>query len=72
MSTAISVRVPDKLANAISKIAEETQRSQSFHIRRAIQWYVGEFADVQIALDRLRDRRDPVLSSRELRKFLGL
>jgi hypothetical protein len=27
---------------------------------------------VQIALDRLRDHKDPVISSRDLRKSLGL
>jgi RHH-type transcriptional regulator, rel operon repressor / antitoxin RelB len=33
---------------------------------------IDDFADVQIALDRLRDQKDPVLSSREMRQALGL
>lgn len=72
MGTAISVRLPDALAKEIDHIADETDRPRSFHIQKALESYIEDFADVQIALDRLRDQRDPVVSSRELRKSLGL
>ena len=72
MSTAISIRLPDVLAKEISHIAEETERSRSFHIQKALESYIEDFADVQIALDRLRDQKDRVVSSRDLRKSLGL
>jgi RHH-type transcriptional regulator, rel operon repressor / antitoxin RelB len=72
MSTAISVRLPDALARQIDHIADETERPRSFHIQKALESYIEDFADVQMALDRLRDQRDPVVSSRELRKSLGL
>ncbi len=72
MSTALSIRLPEPLAKELNQIAEETERSRSFHIQKALENYIEDFADVQIAIDRLRDPRDPVVSSRDLRKSLGL
>ena len=72
MSAALSIRLPEPLAKELNQIAEETERSRSFHVQKAIENYVEDFADVQIAIDRLRNPRDPVVSGRDLRKFLGL
>ena len=72
MSTALSVRLPKPLAEELNQIAVETERSRSFHIQKALEKYIEDFADVQIAIDRLRDPQDPVISSRDLRKSLGL
>lgn len=72
MSTAVSIRLPDGLAKELKHIADETERPRSFHIQKALESYIEDFADVQIALDRLRDQKDPVVSSRELRESLGL
>ncbi|MEI8079384.1 MAG: ribbon-helix-helix domain-containing protein [bacterium] len=72
MSTALSMRLPDGLAQELDLVAAETERSRSFHIQKALESYLADFADVQVALDRLRDPKDPVVSSRELRKSLGL
>ena len=72
MSTAISIRLPEILAKELDHIAEETERPRSFHVQKALETYIEDFADVQIALDRLRDSKDPVISGRDLRKSLGL
>jgi RHH-type rel operon transcriptional repressor/antitoxin RelB len=72
MSIAVSIRLPDIIAKELDHIAEETERSRSFHVQKALESYIDDFADVQIALDRLRDQKDPVVSSREMRKSLGL
>ncbi len=72
MSAALSIRLPEPLAKELAQIAEETERSRSFHIQKALENYFEDFADIQIAIDRLRDPRDPVVSSRDLRKSLGL
>jgi RHH-type rel operon transcriptional repressor/antitoxin RelB len=72
MSTAVSIRLPETLAKELDHIAEETERSRSFHVQKALETYIEDFADVQIALDRLRDSKDPVISGRDLRKSLGL
>lgn len=72
MSTAVSIRLPESLARELDHIAKETERPRSFHVQKALESYVEDFADVQIALDRLRDQKDPVISSRDMRKSLGL
>ena len=72
MSTAVSIRLPNMIAKELNHIAEETERPRSFHVQKALESYIEDFADVQIALDRLRDQKDPVVSSREMRKSLDL
>jgi RHH-type rel operon transcriptional repressor/antitoxin RelB len=72
MTTAISVRLPKGLADQLDSIARETERPRSFIIQKALESYIQDFADLQIALDRLHDKTDPIISGKELRKSLGL
>ncbi|MBW2107353.1 MAG: ribbon-helix-helix protein, CopG family [Deltaproteobacteria bacterium] len=72
MSTAISVRIRDDLAAQLAEIAKETERPKSFHIQKAIEAYLSEQADLQIALDRLHDSSDPIVSLDKMRKHLDL
>jgi RHH-type transcriptional regulator, rel operon repressor / antitoxin RelB len=72
MNTAISVRLPKDLASQLDSIAKETERPRSFIIQKALESYIEDFADLPIALDRLHDKRDAVVSAKELRKSLGL
>ena len=72
MSTAISVRVPDNLASKLEEISKETERPKSFHVQKALESYLNEIADLQVALDRLHDTSDPVISIDEMRSELGL
>ncbi len=72
MSTAISVRLPDRVAKELGRVAKETERSRSFVVQKAVETYLDDFADLQVALDRLRDNSDPVISGKDMRKSLGL
>lgn len=72
MSTAISVRLPEVIAKKLAHVALETERTRSFVVQKAIETYLDDFADLQIALDRLRDNSDPVISSSDMRNSLGL
>ena len=72
MTTAISIRLPKLLADQIDSIAKETERPRSFIIQKALESYMEDYADLQVALDRLHDKADPVISGKELRKSLGL
>ena len=72
MSTAISVRLPKDLAKRLDGIAKETERPRSFIIQKALESYIEDVADLQIALDRLHDTSDPLISAKEMRKSLGL
>ncbi len=72
MSKAISIRMPDELAAKLAEIAQETERSKSFHVQKALEAYLAEVADLQVALDRLHDTSDPVVTVDDIRKALEL
>jgi RHH-type rel operon transcriptional repressor/antitoxin RelB len=72
MSTAVSIRLPDNLAKELDHISDETERPRSFHVQKALEAYVEDFADLRIALDRLHDPKDKLVSGKDLRKSLGL
>jgi len=72
MNTAISVRLPKELLKRLDAVAEETERPRTYIIQKALEAYIEEYADLQIALDRLHDKTDAIVSGKELRKSLGL
>ncbi|MBW1705775.1 MAG: DNA-binding protein [Deltaproteobacteria bacterium] len=72
MSKALSVRVSDELALKLAEIAEETERPKSFHVQKALESYLSEIADLQVAYDRLHDTSDQVISIEDMRKELGI
>ncbi len=72
MGAALSVRLPEKLATELEQISKETERSKSFHIQKALEMYIEERADLQIALDRLNDHTDSIISMEELRSKVGI
>ena len=71
MSTTVSLRLPDPISRSLARLAAETARSKTFLVRRAIEAYLAEYAEYQVALDRLQDKDDPILSGVELRRRLG-
>jgi RHH-type rel operon transcriptional repressor/antitoxin RelB len=72
MSRAISIRIPDKLAQELDVISKDTERPKSYHIQKALESYLEERADLQVALDRLHDTTDAVVSINDMRKKLGI
>ena len=71
MSTPISIRLADATARALDDLAKATDRPRTYFIEKALESYLAEHADYQVALDRLRDKDDPIVSSAELRKRIG-
>jgi RHH-type rel operon transcriptional repressor/antitoxin RelB len=72
MSKALSIRIPDDLASKLDEISKETERPKSFHVQKALEAYLSEVADLQIAIDRLRDSSDSILTVEDMRKELEL
>ena len=70
MSPPVSVRIPDPLVEELDQVAKTTERSRSYHIQKALESYLEKQADLQIALDRLRDPVDPVVPLDEMKKLL--
>ena len=48
--TTISVRVTDTLAGELEAVAKEAERPKSFIIQKALEAYLEDYADLQIAL----------------------
>ena len=71
MPVSISLRLPQTVHEQLKEIAEESDRSKSYLIRKAIERYLEEYADYRIALDRLHDKDDEIISLKELRKRLA-
>jgi RHH-type transcriptional regulator, rel operon repressor / antitoxin RelB len=72
MNTTISVCIPKELTDHLDGIAKETKSSRSFIVQKALESYIENYADLQIALDRLRDNTDPFVASKAINKSLGL
>ena len=71
MPISISLRVPDDIHEKLEEIADDTDRSKTYIILKALAKYLDEYAEYQIALDRLNDKDDAILSSKEMRKRLA-
>ena len=72
MSIAVSVRLADEIVNELDELAIALERSKTYIIRKAIESYLQEYADYLLALERLRDKDDGIISSDEMREQLGL
>ena len=72
MSVLKAFRLPESLAKKLSKIAQETHRSEKFYVEQALQHYFEDYADAQVAKDRFNDPHSKVISSQEIRKRLGV
>ena len=72
MSVAVSVRLPDRLAAELEEIAVATERTKSFVMQKALEAYLAEQADLQVALDRLNDPTDAVISMEAMKAELEL
>ena len=72
MNISLSVRISEPLAKELDEVAKSTERSRSFHIQQALKSYLKEQADLQIALDRMQDSTDPVVSMEDMKKSLDV
>jgi RHH-type rel operon transcriptional repressor/antitoxin RelB len=72
MAKTVSLRLDDRMAEELEHLARELERSKSYIIKSAIQRYLDEYAEYRIALDRLRDKDDGIVSSEEMEKLFGL
>ena len=71
MSRAVTLRLPEEILEEVELLAKNLDRSKTYLIKQAIEIYLEEYADYQIALDRLNDKDDEVLTGKELRDCFG-
>ena len=67
MASPISIRLPEALEAQLEATSKRLMRPKSYIIKSALEQYFAEFADYQIALDRLQDKDDAILSAAEFR-----
>ena len=72
MTATVSVRLPDDLAKGLEDLAQTIDRSKTYIIKKALETYLEEYSDYLIALERLHDKDDKVISSNEMKRMLGL
>jgi RHH-type rel operon transcriptional repressor/antitoxin RelB len=72
MTTSVSVRISKEIVKRLDDLAKETERSRSFLIQKALEAYLEELVDFQVALDRLHDVTDPIISIDEMREELDV
>jgi RHH-type rel operon transcriptional repressor/antitoxin RelB len=69
--TVITTRIPDELDGVLSNIAKELDRSKGYIIRKAIENYIEEKADLLLALSRI-ERGEETISLAEIKDRYGL
>jgi len=71
VSVPLSIRLPDETADALDDLAASTSRSKSYYVIKALNTFLAEYADHQIALDRMMDKDDPIISISEMRQQIA-
>jgi RHH-type rel operon transcriptional repressor/antitoxin RelB len=69
ISTSVSIRLPDDMADSLKSLSETIDRSKAYIIKKALQAYLEDYSDYLIALERLNDKNDKVVSSEEMREL---
>lgn len=72
MSSNISMRIPESVLSELDELASLLGRSRSSLINEAVSTYVTEYNDYLLALHRLLDKDDDIISSADLRESLGI
>ena len=68
--TQVTARLPDDLVKSIDDAAQSLNRSRAEIIRQAIEYYLADFDDLRLALERLKDPADPLLDWDQVKRDL--
>ena len=72
MSRALSLRLADETFQNLESLCSKLDRSKTYILTKAIEQYLAEYSDYNIALERLNDKDDKIISEEELRIGLGI
>ena len=67
----IAVRLPKELETKLERVANETHRSKSYYIRKALEQFLEDREDYLLAVARLEEK-NPRIPYEKIRKELGL
>jgi len=67
----IAIRLSKDESKVLNSVARLTERTKTYILKEALHNYLRNYIDYQIALDRLNDRSDEIISTKEMRKLIG-
>ncbi len=65
----MSIRLPEEIAKRLNELARSLERPRTYIVTKALREYLEEYEDYLIALHRLNDKNDRVISEKELGKL---
>ena len=66
MTEAVSIRLPNDVAKRLDELAKSLDRPKTYIVTKALREYLEEYEDYLIALHRLNDKNDRVVSEKDL------
>ncbi|MGP8069413.1 MAG: ribbon-helix-helix protein, CopG family [Candidatus Bathyarchaeia archaeon] len=66
MTETVSVRLPKDTARRLEELAQVLERSKTYIVTNALHEYLEEYEDYLIAIHRLNEKADRVISEKEL------
>ena len=72
MVKTITRQLPDNLAEKLELLSQKLKKSKSYLTRKAVESLLNEYADYQIALDRLHNKNYESISPNEMKNKFGL
>lgn len=66
----VSARLPDELIEEMDRAAGRLQRTRAQLIRHAVEYFLDDFEDLHLGLERLQDPSDPILDWADVRREL--
>jgi predicted DNA-binding protein len=70
MKKIISVSLDEEIISRIDKVSRVSERTKSWIVKKAVENYLDEIENAEIAYNRLNDTEATYLSERELKKNL--
>ncbi len=64
----IPLRIEGDMDRDLGRIAHELKRTKNYIIREAIKEYIEDTGDYEIALARMKDKNDEILTSAEFKE----
>ena len=68
MTEAVSIRLPNDIAKRLDELARSLERPRTYIVTKALREYLEEYEDYLVALHRLNDKNDRIISEKDLVK----
>jgi RHH-type rel operon transcriptional repressor/antitoxin RelB len=68
MTEAVSLRLPEEIADRLDRLSKSIDRSKTYIVTKALAEYLEEYEDYLVALNRLNDKDDKIVPEKELAK----